>query len=41
MIINIPGTIFGSGEIRKMNEKKFSGKGGVDAKARRDYLGVV
>lgn len=41
MIINIPGTIFGSGGIRRMNEQKFSGKGGVDAKARRDYLGRV
>lgn len=41
MIINIPHTIFGSGGIRKMNEQKFSGKGGVDAKDRRDYLGGV
>ena len=41
MIINIPHTIFGSGGIRKMNEQKFSGKGGVYAKARRDYLGGV
>ena len=41
MIINIPHTIFGSGGIRKMNEQKFSGKGGVHAKARRDYLGGV